>query len=174
VLLFTQQHWGEVLKKSRWTWCRCHKYNNLDLSVMSKPIQCIIWCFDFCSEPWPTKYPSPGRATHYNFWKPLSLHDAWVYIAQRQVSPRQWLLADNVALCWAGELQDKLRIVYKHFEHYLSVWTFVMVIYWLVYELRSLSYRYTFVWCLMKCVSECDFDWISDEMCVWMWFRLNF
>jgi hypothetical protein len=31
-------------------------------------------------------------------------------------------MADNVALCdWAGESQDKLRIIHKHFEHYLGV-----------------------------------------------------
>jgi hypothetical protein len=31
-------------------------------------------------------------------------------------------IANNVALCdWAGESQDKLRIVHKHFEHYLGV-----------------------------------------------------
>jgi hypothetical protein len=31
-------------------------------------------------------------------------------------------MADNAALChWAGESQDKLRIVHKHFEHYLGV-----------------------------------------------------
>jgi hypothetical protein len=31
-------------------------------------------------------------------------------------------MADNVALCnWAGESQDKLCIIYKHFEHYLGV-----------------------------------------------------
>jgi hypothetical protein len=31
-------------------------------------------------------------------------------------------MADNVALCdWAGESQDKMRIVHQHFEHYLGV-----------------------------------------------------
>jgi hypothetical protein len=31
-------------------------------------------------------------------------------------------MADNAVLChWAGESQDKLRIVHKHFEHYLGV-----------------------------------------------------
>jgi hypothetical protein len=55
-------------------------------------------------------------------------------------------MADNAALCdWAGESQDKLRIVHKYFEHYLGVQTSVMVIYRLVYELLSLSYCYTFV-----------------------------
>jgi hypothetical protein len=30
-------------------------------------------------------------------------------------------MADNVVLWhWAGESQDKLRIVHKHFEHYLG------------------------------------------------------
>jgi hypothetical protein len=39
-------------------------------------------------------------------------------------------MADNAALChWAGESQDKLRLVHKHFEHYLGVQTSVMVIY---------------------------------------------
>jgi hypothetical protein len=55
-------------------------------------------------------------------------------------------MADNAALCdWASESQDNLRIVYKHFEHYLVVLTSLMVIYRLVYELLSLSYCYTFV-----------------------------
>jgi hypothetical protein len=31
-------------------------------------------------------------------------------------------MADNAALYdWVGETQDKLRIVLKHFEHYLGV-----------------------------------------------------
>jgi hypothetical protein len=31
-------------------------------------------------------------------------------------------MADNVALCnWAGESQDKMCIVHKHFEHYLGI-----------------------------------------------------
>jgi hypothetical protein len=31
-------------------------------------------------------------------------------------------MANNVALChWVGESQDKLCIIYKHFEHYLGV-----------------------------------------------------
>jgi hypothetical protein len=78
-------------------------------------------------------------------------------------------MADNAALCgWAGESQDKLHIIRQHFEHYLGVWTSIMVIYRLLYELLSLSYCYTFVWCLMKYVPECDLDWIYDEMCAWI------
>jgi hypothetical protein len=47
-------------------------------------------------------------------------------------------MADNPALCdWAGESQSKLRIVKEHFEHYIAVWTSVIVIYRLVYELLS-------------------------------------
>jgi hypothetical protein len=43
---------------------------------------------------------------------------------------------NNAALCdWAGESQDKLRIVCQHFEHYLGVCSFVMVIYRLLYEI---------------------------------------
>jgi hypothetical protein len=48
----------------------------------------------------------------------------------------------------------------------LDVWTFVIDMYRLVYELVLLSYYYIFVWCLMKCVFECDLDGISDEICV--------
>jgi hypothetical protein len=79
-------------------------------------------------------------------------------------------MADNLALCdWAFESQIKLCIVRDHFEHYLGgSWSFVIVIYRLVYELLSLSYYYTFVWYLMKCVLECDLDWIYDEMCTWI------
>jgi hypothetical protein len=78
-------------------------------------------------------------------------------------------MTDNPALCnWSGESHSKLRIVKEHFEHYIAVWSSVMVTYRLVYELLSLSYCYTFVWCLMKCVPECDLDWISDEMCAWI------
>jgi hypothetical protein len=78
-------------------------------------------------------------------------------------------MADNPTLCdWSGESQSKLHIVKEYSEHYLAVWTSVMVIYRLVYELLSLSYCYTFAWCLMKCVPECDLDWISDEMCAWI------
>jgi hypothetical protein len=99
----------------------------------------------------------------------LPLHDAWVYIGQRQVSPINGHMTDNAALCdWAGESQDKLHIIHQHFEHYLGVWTYVMVIYRLVYELLSLSYCYIFVWCFMKCVPECDLDWIFGEMCAWI------
>jgi hypothetical protein len=78
-------------------------------------------------------------------------------------------IADNPALCdYASESQSKLHIVKEYFEYYLAVWTYVMVIYRLVYELLSLSYCYIFVWCLMKCVTEYDLDWISDEMCAWI------
>jgi hypothetical protein len=78
-------------------------------------------------------------------------------------------MVDNPGLCdWFGESQSMLRIVKEHFKNYVVVWTSVMVIYRLVYELLSLSYCYTFVWCLMKCVPECDLDWIFDEMCAWI------
>jgi hypothetical protein len=174
VLLLTRQHWGEVLKKSHWTWCWCRKYNNLDLSVMRKLIHCIIWCFDFWSEPWPTKYPSPAWPTHYNFWKTLRFVMLEFISPKGRYYPGKGHMADNAALCdWAGESQDKLHIIHQYFEHYLSVWTSVMVIYRLVYEYLSLSYCYSFVWCLMKCVPKCELDWILDEMCAWMWFGLN-
>jgi hypothetical protein len=144
---------GKYLKKD------VVKYNSLDLSVTRKLIHCIIWCFDFCSKLWPVKYPSPKNPTHYNFWKTLSLHDAWVYITKVRYHADNGHMADNAALCdWAGESQDKLRIVRQHFEQYLGVWTSVMDIYRLVYEIWSLSYCYLFVWCLMKCAPECDFD----------------
>jgi hypothetical protein len=36
--------------------------------------------------------------------------------------PHQGHMADNAALCdWAGESQDKLHIVHKHFKHYQGV-----------------------------------------------------
>jgi hypothetical protein len=36
--------------------------------------------------------------------------------------PHKGHMADNAALCdWAGESQDKLCIVDKHFDHYLGV-----------------------------------------------------
>jgi hypothetical protein len=39
-------------------------------------------------------------------------------------------MADNAALCdWAVESQAKMHIVHDNFEHYLGVWTSVMVIY---------------------------------------------
>jgi hypothetical protein len=50
----------------------------------------------------------------------------------------------------------------------LDVWTSIIVIYRLVYELLLLSYCYTFVWCLMKCVPEYNLDWIFDEMSAWI------
>jgi hypothetical protein len=160
---------GEVLKKSYWTWFRCRKYNNLDLSIMRKLIHFIILCFNFCSELGPTKYPYLGRATHYNFWK------LYRFMMHEFISPKgrchldNGYMADNVALCdWAGESQDKLRIVHTHFKHYLGVWTSVMIIYRLVYELLSLSYCYIFVWCLMKWVPKCALDWISNKMCAWI------
>jgi hypothetical protein len=83
--------------------------------------------------------------------------------------PNNGHMIDNATLCdWTSESQDKLHIIHQHFEHYRGVWTSVMAIYRLVYELMSLSYCYTFVWCLMKCVPECDLDWISNEMCAWI------
>jgi hypothetical protein len=60
--------------------------------------------------------------------------------------PHQGHKANNAALCdWAGESQDKLYIIHKHFNHYLGVCTSVIAIYRLVYELLLLSYCYTFV-----------------------------
>jgi hypothetical protein len=49
----------------------------------------------------------------------------------------------------------------------LDVWNSVIVIDRLVYELLLLSYCYTCMWCLMKCVRECDLDWIS-KLCAWI------
>jgi hypothetical protein len=73
--------------------------------------------------------------------------------------PHHGHMADNTALCdWAGELQDKLHIVYKHFEHYLGVWTSIIVIYRLLYELLLLLY----------------ISVMFNEICAWMWFELNF
>jgi hypothetical protein len=55
-------------------------------------------------------------------------------------------MADNAALSdWDCVSQDKLRIVHKYFDHYLGVWTSIIAIYILVYELLLLSYCYTFV-----------------------------
>jgi hypothetical protein len=75
----------------------------------------------------------------------------------------------NPTLCdWSSESHSKLRILKEHFEHYVAIWTSVMVTNRLVYELLSLSYCYTFIWCLMRCVPKCDLDWLSDEMCAWI------
>jgi hypothetical protein len=55
-------------------------------------------------------------------------------------------MADNAALYdWVSESQNKLRIVHKHFNHYLGVCTSVIAIYRLVYELLLLSYCYKIV-----------------------------
>jgi hypothetical protein len=36
--------------------------------------------------------------------------------------PQQGHMTDNAALCdWAGESQDKLHIIHKHFDHDLGV-----------------------------------------------------
>jgi hypothetical protein len=77
----------------------------------------------------------------------------------KAVSPRQWPHANNLAQCdLCGELQSKLSIVKEHYEHYLALLTSIIVIYRLVYQLLSLSYCYTFVCCLMKCVPKYDLD----------------
>jgi hypothetical protein len=69
-------------------------------------------------------------------------------------------MADNASLWhWVGESQDKLRIVHKHFEHYLSVWTSVMVIYGV--------WTFVIVILLYICV-------MFNKMCAWIWFGLNF
>jgi hypothetical protein len=138
---------------------------------MRKLIHCTIWCFNFCLEPWLTvKYPYPEVQL-------ITILERLCHFMMHEfISPKgryhndSGHMTDNPTLCdWAGESQSKLRIVHDHFEHYLGVsWTSVMVIYRLVYELLSLSYHYTFVWCLMKYVPECDLDWISDKMCGWI------
>jgi hypothetical protein len=69
-------------------------------------------------------------------------------------------MADNAALCHCiGESQDKLRIVHKHFEHYLGAWTSIMVI----YGVRTSVIVILLYICVM-----------FIEMCAWMRFELNF
>jgi hypothetical protein len=64
--------------KSYWTWCWCRKYNNHELSIMRKPIHCIIWGFDFLPRPWPTKYPYLETATLVNSRK--TVNSLWIIL----------------------------------------------------------------------------------------------
>jgi hypothetical protein len=157
---------GEVLKKSHWKRSRYRKYNNHDLSVMRKLIHCIIWCFDFCLEPDPSsnnhlvddklitiskrfchfmmhEFISPKGSSHQDSGHMVDNPALWDWSNESQSKLHRYHqdsghMVDNTALCdWSNESQSKLHIVKEHFEHYLAVWSSIMVIYRSVYEILS-------------------------------------
>jgi hypothetical protein len=46
----------------------------------------IIYCFNFCRDTGPVKYPSQEHKTYVNSRKILSLHYTIIYIVRRQIS----------------------------------------------------------------------------------------